>query len=44
MEKRFNVFMTENIHTQIKIAATLKSVSMNEFILKAIEDALKKQK
>lgn len=44
MDKRFNVFMTDAIHTQIKVAATLNGVSMNEFILKAITDALKKQK
>jgi len=43
MKKRFNVFMDEDLHSQIKISATLSKKSMNEYILEAIKEKIEKE-
>ncbi|AGY48277.1 HicB family protein [Bacillus phage Pony] len=42
MTKRFNVFLDENTHKNIKVTAFMKGESMNDYIVKAIMAQLKK--
>jgi len=39
VEKRFNLFLTEEMHREIKIKATLENKSMNDLIVEAIQKA-----
>ncbi len=41
MEKRFNLFLTEEMHREIKIKATLENKSMNDLIVEAIKKQMK---
>ena len=44
MEKRFNVFLDQETHKDIKVTAFLKGENMNDYIVKAIKAQLKKDK
>lgn len=41
--KRFILSMPEVLHKQVKTIAALESVSMNNFIVEAIQDKIKKE-
>ncbi len=42
MEKRVNIQITEQTHTQAKVIAVLKNVTLNEYFAQAIEEAIKR--
>ena len=43
-KKRVNIELKENIHTQAKVIAVLKDITLNNYFEKAIEEAIKKDK
>ncbi|MFH1182239.1 MAG: hypothetical protein V1702_04730 [Candidatus Woesearchaeota archaeon] len=43
-EKRVNIGLNEAIHTQAKLIAVLTRVNLEDYLKKAIEDAVKKDK
>lgn len=44
MAKRVNIELTDEVHTKIKIIATLKKITLASYLQKAVEDAIKKDK
>lgn len=42
--KRVNIELKENVHTQAKILAALKKEALSEYLARAIEAAVKKDK
>ncbi len=44
MAKRVNIGLKEDLHTQAKLIAVLKKIPLGEYLEKAIEDAVKKDK
>ena len=42
--KRVNIGLKEDIHTQAKIIAVLKAMTLNEYLCRAIEKAVEKNK
>lgn len=42
--KRVNIGLKEEVHTQAKIIAVLKAMTLNEYFNKAIERAVEKNK
>ena len=42
--KRVNIELKDDVHTKAKIIAVLKGMTLNEYLEKAIEKALKKDK
>jgi predicted HicB family RNase H-like nuclease len=42
--KRINIFMEEELHSKIKVISALKKESMNDYIAKALDNLLKKDK
>jgi hypothetical protein len=40
--KRVNIGLKENIHTQAKIIAVLKTMTLNDYFVRAIEKAVEK--
>jgi predicted HicB family RNase H-like nuclease len=42
--KRMNIALSENVHIKAKVAAVLKNVSVNKYILGAITEQLEKDK
>lgn len=43
-KKRVNIALKGELHTKVKVIAVLKGLTMNEYLEKAIEKALKKDK
>jgi predicted HicB family RNase H-like nuclease len=44
MEKKFMVFLDAELHKQIKLKAVEKGISMNQLVINALTEYLKKQK
>ena len=44
MAKRVNIPLKEKVHTQAKIIAALQKKNLADYLAKAIEDAVKKDK
>jgi len=44
VKKRVNIGIEERVHTQAKIISTLKKIPLGEYLEKAIEEAIKKDK
>jgi predicted HicB family RNase H-like nuclease len=42
--KRVNIGLDEEIHTQAKIIAVLKTMTLNDYYVRAIEQAIKDNK
>lgn len=42
--KRVNISLKEDNHTQAKVIAVLKNVTLNEYFEKAIEEAIERDK
>jgi hypothetical protein len=42
--KRVNIALKEQIHTQAKIIAVLKTMTLNDYLTKAIEKSVDKHK
>jgi predicted HicB family RNase H-like nuclease len=43
-KKRVNIALDEDLHTKAKVISVLKNITLNDFIEKAIEEAVKKDK
>jgi hypothetical protein len=43
-EKRVNIGLSEHCHTQAKLLAVLTKVNLEEYLQKAIEDAVKRDR
>ena len=43
-KKRVNIALDEDLHTKAKVIAVLKNITLNDYIEKASEDAVKKDK
>lgn len=41
MEKKFNVAMPEEMHKTLKVKAAVKGMTMNDYIVEAVEAKLK---
>ena len=44
MGKRVNIALKELVHTQAKVIAVLKDITLNEYFEKAIEEAIERDK
>ncbi len=44
MVKKVNIGLKDKVHTQAKIISTLKKIPMNQFLEKAIEEYVEKEK
>jgi len=44
MAKKVNIGLSDKVHSQAKIIATLKKIPLGKFLEKAIEDAVEKDK
>ncbi len=42
--KRVNIALKDDVHTKAKVIAVLKGLTLNEYLEKAIEKALEKDK
>ena len=42
--KRVNIALKDSVHTKAKVIAVLKGLTLNEYLEKAIEKALQKEK
>ncbi len=42
--KKVNIGLDEDLHTRAKIIAVLKNITLNDYIEKALEEAVKKDK
>ncbi|MEK6968651.1 MAG: hypothetical protein AABX51_08580 [Nanoarchaeota archaeon] len=42
MGKRVNIELKDQTHTQAKVIAVLKNITLNEYFEKAIEEAIKR--
>ena len=42
--KRVNIGLKEKVHAQAKIISTLKKIPLNQYLEKAIEEAVEKDK
>ena len=43
-KKQVNIVMSEEVHRKAKVVAILKGMTLNEFMKKAIEEAVEKEK
>ena len=43
-KKRVNIALDEELHTKAKVIAVLKNITLNDYIEKALEDAVKKDR
>ncbi|MBU0758644.1 MAG: hypothetical protein KKF44_11350 [Nanoarchaeota archaeon] len=43
-KKRVNISLNEDTHIKAKVISVLSNITLNEFIEKAIEDAIEKNK
>jgi predicted HicB family RNase H-like nuclease len=43
-KKRVNIVLSEEIHTKAKVIAVLSDVTLNDYLEKAIAEAIKKDK
>ncbi len=43
-EKKVNIALKEKVHLQAKIIAVVKGINLSEYLERAIEDAIKKDK
>ena len=43
-KKRVNIALDEDIHTKAKVIAVLSNITLNDYIERALEDAVKKDK
>lgn len=43
-EKRVNIGLSEELHTQAKVISVLKNIPLGKYFEKAIEEAVKKDK
>ena len=43
-KKRVNIALDEDLHTKAKVIAVLKNITLNDYIEKALEEAVKKDK
>ncbi|MBW2971276.1 hypothetical protein KY320_03900 [Candidatus Woesearchaeota archaeon] len=43
-EKRVNIALDEDIHTKAKVISVLKDITLNEYLLQAIERAVEQDK
>ena len=43
-KKRVNIALDDDIHTKAKVIAVLKNITLNDYIEKAIDEAIKKDK
>jgi predicted HicB family RNase H-like nuclease len=42
--KKVNIFLDEDLHMKAKVIAVLKNITLNDYIEKALEEAVKKDK
>ncbi len=42
--KRINIAIDEDLHKELKIAAAVNGITVKEYVAKAIQDKLKKEK
>ena len=43
-KKRVNIALDEDLHIKAKVIAVLKNITLNDYIEKALEEAVKKDK
>lgn len=43
-KKRVNIALDEDLHTKAKVIAVLSNITLNDYIEKALEEAVKKDK
>jgi predicted HicB family RNase H-like nuclease len=43
-KKRVNIALDDDLHTKAKVIAVLSNITLNDYIEKALEDAVKKDK
>ena len=43
-KKRVNIALDEDIHTKAKVIAVLKNITLNDFLEKAIAEAIEKDR
>lgn len=44
MKKKVNISLDEDLHTKAKVIAVLKNITLNDYIEKALDEAVKKDK
>lgn len=44
MKKKVNIALDEDLHTKAKVIAVLKNITLNDYIEKALDEAVKKDK